>query len=295
MFTKQPILLVGFILLFLLVAFAFSKTKKPKENLLWEITSPKTKQKSYLFGTIHLIEKEFFKFPQSLKEKIKNASTILFETPYPTNTDLKKLITLPQNQQCLDMFDVEEKNKIYTWALKYLKLTPEEFESNYTNFKPFVLAQTITQQAFLDNTISYEQEIYKIIKSSGIQIQGLETMEDQIKLLEEIPEDIQKKQILTAIDSFDVNRQLLKEMQLAYKRQDLNSIYDWIIKESSITNYSINKFLEERNEKWLPFIKNNVDNSSCFIAVGAGHLPGKKGLIQLLKNQGYKIKSIYIK
>jgi hypothetical protein len=84
-------------------------------------------------------------------------------------------------------------------------------------------------------------------------------------------------------------------MQLAYKSQDLKKIYNWIQKESENNHISINEFLVKRNKKWLPKIVSNINTNSTFIAVGAGHLAGDEGLINLLKKQGFKLKSIYIK
>ena len=291
---KQPIILIGFFLLIILVVMSFKKNK-PKENLLWEITSPHTKCKSYLFGTIHLIEKEFFILPKSLIKKIKNSSTIIFETPYPSNSNVRNLLFLPEGINLLSFFSENEKKKIINWSEINLKLNESEFLENYGKYKLFILNQTITQLPYLDNSISYEQEIYKTIKSSVKKIEGLETIEEQIKLLDEIPIENQKKQILCAIDSLIINQKILREMQLAYKNQDLQSIQKWIEKESINTELPIDIFLEKRNIKWLPKIIDEINNKGTFIAVGAGHLPGEKGLINLLRKKGFKLKSIYIK
>jgi uncharacterized protein YbaP (TraB family) len=293
--AKQPIILVGIVLLTLLVVYAFSKKKRPKENLLWEITSAKTKKKSYLFGTIHLIEKEFFKLPEELKNKILSSEQVLFEIPYPNNIDLKKWMLLPENENLFSQFTEVEKSKIFSWAQSHLKMNPDEFQENYKQFKPFVLAQTITQASFLDNTVSYEQEIFKIIKNQNIKIVGLESVEEQLNILNQQPIEKQKNYILQAIDSFEVNTKTLKEIQLAYKSQDLQKIAEWINKEKSTFDFLTSDLLDNRNIKWLAKIIENVDNSSSFIAVGAGHLSGENGLIQLLKNKGYKVKSIYLK
>lgn len=291
---KQPIILIGFFLLIILVVMSLKKNK-PKENLLWEITSPYSKNKSYLFGTIHLIEKEFFSLPKSLIKKIKNSSTVIFETPYPTNSNVRELMLLPEGGNILTFFSESEKKKIINWSEKNLKINENEFQESYGKYKLFVLNQTITQLPYLDNSVSYEQEIYKTIKSSQKKIEGLETIEEQIKLLDEIPIENQKKQIIYAIDSLVNNQRILREMQLAYKKQDLQVIYKWIEKESANSEVSLDLFLEKRNLKWLPKIINEINKKSTFIAVGAGHLAGEKGLINLLRKNGFKLKSIYIK
>lgn len=290
---KQSIPL--FFTLLILIVLSFSFKKKPKQNLLWEITSPDNKEKSYLFGTIHLIEKDFFHFPNFLKEKINASASVLFEVPYPINSNIKELLTIQSNESILDYFNSNEKDKLLNWSLKKLKMDEIEFLNYYGKFKPFVLYQTITQLPYLDNTVSYEQEIFKILKTKSKNIEGLETIEEQIALLDKIPLDVHKKQIMSAIDSTNENQKILKEIQLAYKSQDLEKIHTWIKKESLNNPYSIDDFLIERNKRWLPKIISKINSTSTFIAVGAGHLSGEEGLINLLRNNGFKLKSIYIK
>lgn len=290
---KQSIILS--ILLLILIVLSFSFKKKPKQNLLWEISSPLKKEKSYLFGTIHLIEKEFFHFPDFLKEKINQSTNIIFETPYPNSTNIRSLLLIPNNENIFSYLNENEKNKILKWSTENLKMDENEFLENYGNFKPFVLFQTITQLPFLDNSVSYEQEIYKIVKNSSKKIEGLETVEEQIELLDKIPLEIQKKQLFFAIDSTAKNQTILREMQLAYKQQDLQKIEQWIKIESKTSHFSVDDFIFKRNKKWITKIVSNINTNSTFIAVGAGHLSGEEGLINLLKKEGFKLKSIYIK
>jgi hypothetical protein len=290
---KQSIILS--IILLILIVLAFSFKKKPKQNLLWEISSPLTNEKSYLFGTIHLIEKEFFQFPDFLKEKINQSTNIIFETPYPNSTNIRSLMLIPNNENIFSYLNENEKNKILIWSAENLKMDENEFLENYGNFKPFVLFQTITQLPFLDKSVSYEQEIYKIVKNSSKKIEGLETIEEQIELLDKIPLEIQKKQLFFAIDSTILSQKILREMQLAYKQQDLQKIEHWIDIESKRSDFSIDDFIFKRNKKWLTKIVSKINTNSTFIAVGAGHLSGEDGLINLLKKEGFKLKSIYIK
>ena len=290
---KQSIILS--ILLLILIVLSFSFKKKPKQNLLWEISSPLTKEKSYLFGTIHLIEKEFFHFPDFLKEKINKSTNIIFEIPYQNSTNIRSLLLIPNNENIFSYLNENEKNKILKWSSENLKMDENEFLENYGNFKPFVLYQTITQLPFLDNSVSYEQEIYKIVKNSSKKIEGLETVEEQIELLDKIPLEIQKKQLFFAIDSTTKNQMILREMQLAYKQQDLQKIEQWIKIESKTSHFSVDDFIFKRNKKWITKIVSNINTNSTFIAVGAGHLSGEEGLINLLKKEGFKLKSIYIK
>ena len=57
---------------------------------------------------------------------------------------------------------------------------------------------------------------------------------------------------------------------------------------------SMEKLLDERNAKWIPVIEKNIALTPSFIAVGAGHLGGKKGVLNLLRKKGYKLTPIKI-
>lgn len=48
----------------------------------------------------------------------------------------------------------------------------------------------------------------------------------------------------------------------------------------------------KRNQEWAPIIASNIETGSCLIAVGAMHLPGENGLINMLKEQGYEMNPI---
>jgi uncharacterized protein YbaP (TraB family) len=50
--------------------------------------------------------------------------------------------------------------------------------------------------------------------------------------------------------------------------------------------------LDDRNERWIPILQKEFKKNSLFIAVGAGHLPGEKGVIQLLRNAGYTVEAV---
>ena len=81
-------------------------------------------------------------------------------------------------------------------------------------------------------------------------------------------------------------------MMLAYKNQQLQ-ILDEGLRESE---FDIEKYedllLNRRNANWVRQLNVIMKNKSVFVAVGAGHLPGENGLINLLKKEGYSVKPL---
>ena len=264
-----PLLLITIILSGIL--FAFKNTKrKPKNTLLWEIKHPNSKYTSYIFGTIHLIEKEYFHFP-------------------------KLYIYLENDQDLLSYFTQEQNKVLLQWVEQNLHLNEQEFTESYGKFKPFILVQTITQFAFLDKTISYEREIVKIIKNQNIPIEGLETIENQINLFNILPMENQVNMIMQAIESTTKNQLILSQMQQAYKDQDLDRIHQLLLEESTLTSTDFNHFVTARNMQWIKPLTTYFSQGKTFVAVGAGHLAGENGILNLLRKEGYKTKAIYLK
>ena len=82
------------------------------------------------------------------------------------------------------------------------------------------------------------------------------------------------------------------EMMEAYNNQDLEKLDAFIKKgEDGLGQYE-NILLYNRNKNWVKKLKPIMSERSVTIAVGAGHLPGDKGLIDLLRKEGYTVKPV---
>ena len=290
-----PLLLFTIILSGILFAFKNSK-RNSKNTLLWEIKDPNSKYTSYIYGTIHLIEKEYFHFPKQLQKIILKSDKVVLELPgVPTSEQLKPLIYLENGKDLLSYFSDDQKKQLLNWVEQNLHLNEEEFTESYGKFKPFVVAQTITQFAFLDKTVSYEREIINILKNKNIPLKGLETIENQIDLFNNLPMENQINMIIQAIESTVKNQSLLAQMQRAYKDQDLDHIHQLLQEESTLTATDFNHFVTARNTQWIKPLKQYFSQGKTFVAVGAGHLAGENGILNLLRKEGYKTKPIYLK
>ena len=137
-------------------------------------------------------------------------------------------------------------------------------------------------------SLSYEIRITDAAKRQKKEITGLESPAEQIKLLDAIPVDSIIKELVdiasgNAGDPFE-----MRTMIKAYKEQDIPALHDLILK-SKEQGDNLDVFLDERNEKWVDRMAEHMDQKSVFFAVGAGHLWGEKGLINLLRLQGYTV------
>ena len=162
-------------------------------------------------------------------------------------------------------------------------------------FKPMLAASTLEQGSLpCEKTTMMEQVIMEEAKKSGKKVQGLETMKYQAGILDSIPYSFQARQLVDYISqsgNSDEDRQL-KTMFDAYREQDLKKLESLMMD----TDPGMSKFSEvllfHRNQKWVEKLKTLMKEKSLVVAVGAGHLPGEKGVIELLRKEGYKVEPV---
>jgi uncharacterized protein YbaP (TraB family) len=145
-------------------------------------------------------------------------------------------------------------------------------------------------QEQMGKTASYEMEFMKIAKKRKMKIIGLESIEFQMQTINKISIEDQAKML---VQEFDTNPTVqFDEMLNLYLNEDLDGLYKVVSEESdAIPEFNTN-FLEVRNKNWIPVIEKNISANSFFIAVGAAHLPGENGVIQLLRSKGYSVEPV---
>lgn len=268
--------------------------EEPKSSLLWKIEGNGLKKASYLFGTMHLIQKEYFHFPSSLEKIIKKSDLVMMELDFnEMNNQAKAMefMTLKEGK-LMDFFDEKQQDTVYAWVKKKMMMNKEAFDLTFSNFKPFVLIQTAIQLNFMGKTESYEMTINQLAEKNKIKTLGLETMADQMKVFDDLSREDQANMVLEGIRNEEKSMKDLMNMQRIYKTQNLDSLMIIVNSDGGVFAEQETKFLTERNMKWIPKIEENTKKGQIFIAVGAAHLPGENGVIQLLRNKGYKVTAI---
>jgi len=275
-------------------------TKKPlvrstsNNTLLWEITGKGLDSASYLFGTMHILCASDAKLSPNLKQVIRDCNQVYFE---------------------IDMDDMQE----VMGAMKYLRmtdgekisdlLTPEEYErvkhyfeesksklpfSMMNRFKPYFVSSLIGEQLMTcKETNGMEGLIMQEAKPLKKNILGLETTEFQASIFDSIPYKKQAKDLVAYIDSVDHYRGITEQMVQVYLKQDLSEL-DKLMQQSDVgMNEYMDLMLYDRNRRWVAKLPGIMKaGGTTLIAVGAGHLPGENGVINLLRKAGYSVKPL---
>jgi uncharacterized protein len=129
-------------------------------------------------------------------------------------------------------------------------------------------------------------------KKNGIKIKGMETMEYQMSIFDSIPYGFQAKQLVKMIEDGKNDETEMKKMTEAYRSQQLDKMEEMTKKEDMGIGNFTDLLLYNRNANWAKKLEELLTDRSLVIAVGAGHLPGDKGVINLLRKAGYKVEPV---
>jgi uncharacterized protein YbaP (TraB family) len=258
------------------------------KSLLWKIEGNGLEKPSYLYGTIHAICKDDFFLTEAVKKAQSETALTVLELDMDDPQFMQKMqmhMMNPGMKNISGEFSEEEK-----------KIADDFFSSNYGAglaqlgiLKPFGLLAMVVQKSIpCEGIESYEQVFIKNAKSREVEVLGLETMEFQATLFDGEPMEEQINLVVQSIKDFDKGKEDFARLVKAYKAQDLTAMSKLMLESTEYAQYE-DLMLNDRNADWIPKIEAFAKEQPTFIAVGALHLPGEKGVITLLKKEGYKV------
>lgn len=280
-----------FIFFFTLCSMQSIAQRDKTNTLLWEISGNGLQQPSYLFGTIHMICKEDFLISEIVKQKFNSSKQVYLELDMD---DPQLQVTMMQQMQLPDKETL--KNKLGESDFKKLdSFLQKEMNMNlvmFDKFKPMmvmsILAQRLLPCAGME---SYDMNFAKMATEQKKELLGLEKVEDQLGVFDAIPDSLEIRSIMNMVNDFESHKKEFSRMSSIYKTQDLDALYQ-LMAESPEMMGSQELLLDRRNRNWIPVMESVMKNSSTFFAVGAGHFGGSQGVLELLRNKGYKVKGI---
>lgn len=261
-------------------------------SLLWEINRADLEQPSYLYGTIHLIPADSFFLLPSVQEKLASSQQLVLEIPLDLNfgSILSSMMwmMIPGGKSLKDYMEEED----YDFLRSFMKDSIRTPIPMYHKIKPLLTAQQISSAYCGEEKMeSYEMVFSQKFKEMKRPISGLETMKDQMKALDEISIEEQAQSLLETIHAPQEACNQLSEMVSIYRKQDLNALMAMTEASEDLDGH-LEGLLDNRNANWIPKIEQLVAEEQVFIAVGAGHLAGPRGVIHLLRDAGYSVEPI---
>jgi len=265
--------------------------KNDNNSLLWEICGNGLKENSYLFGTMHMLCQSDLHISDQFKTALKNSSALYLEAydeNASENNDKSKMY-MNDGKTLSDICTKDEYNKIIDFFKNKFDIPSY---SIYT-FKPMILGVLLTTRLMPCTSLcSMENEITKLAIKDNKPILGLESNEVHNAFTEQIPYSKQVKSLLKTIDSFNVYKGYNDSILFVYNHQKLDMLESVFCNKSFTDTEFTDMILKNRSKAWVDELKEIMNNKSVFIAVGAMHLVGENGLIELLKKQGYTLRAL---
>ena len=282
---------IAVVAVLLIFSGVFAQAKKATsvnsndKSLLWEISGNGLSKSSYLYGTMHMIcGNDYF-----LSDKTKKAFTASDNLVLEVNlSDPKELSTGQQlaygKEPLSKTLSPEQLNELDVLLQKRTGMTVKQVDK----FSLMTVMSLITMKSFGCADIkSYEMEFIAMAKDSNKSVIGFETLQAQMDFLSKAYSDAEMITMLQ--ESNDDNT---KKMVQNYIQEDLPELYKDITAPKVMNEKARKWLLEVRNENWVVKMPDMMKDKSTFFAVGAAHLLGEQGVINLLKKKGYIVKPI---
>lgn len=278
----------------LLIVSLLTVSLASAQSLLWKVSGNELKQPSYLFGTYHILKDSYLDGTPKVKKAYQQAQGVVVETTVDSSAMLQMAM------QAM-MFDNSLRKLI---SPEDYELVAKEFRAStgidlamFDQIKPVYTAMMLSMAQI-------EKESDTLRKFTGLpldlffasdgQKQGktitpLETMEEQMGfLLNHDSIDKQAEQLVQIVKDKREMQHSSKRITDLYLKEDLAGM--WKMNEEYSQKYGDTAYLvDKRNENWLKRLPALMASKPLFVAVGALHLPGPNGLIELLRKAGYTV------
>lgn len=267
-------------------------TNNDDNTLLWEISGNHLSKPSYLFGTFHLMCKEDIHFSKGLTNAIRNAEEVYFEMDLddPANTlGAIFFMNMKEGKTLKDLYTTVEYTRLKTYFTDSLDMPFAMLQRMKPNFLEALLYPKMMP---CRNMSGVEEELMKIAKDQKKEIKGFETIAFQASVFDSIPYTSQAKDLLKTIDSMDMYKKYFDTMLIVYKTQQLTEMETMFTKSEFGMEENRDILLDGRNKNWVEQLSGILPEKNIFMAVGAGHLVGEKGLIRLLRKAGYTLRPL---
>lgn len=268
-------------------------------QLLYKVTSPKGDKTSYIFGTHHFAPVTMLDSIKGIDLALDNATKVYGEIDMADMTKPETMMKLQQAMMApLDstLDKVLSAKEMELLKQKWTEYAPAEipFEAMMM-LKPAAmstqLAAFMTQKVLppMDLTQQLDATMQARAKEKGKPAAGLETMEFQTNMLMGAPISEQAKDLVETLNDFDNEIEKAVQLTNAYLSQDMATIENLIAKAASENPESTEKLMYSRNDNWVKILKDEMQRTPLLVVVGAGHLPGNRGILNQLKNNGFTV------
>ncbi|MEM1349257.1 MAG: TraB/GumN family protein [Myxococcota bacterium] len=247
------------------------------EPILWRVDGEKGPV--YILGTIHVGVDLHKQFPKGLWSLVGRSDVFVMETDLSAASG--KMLTaslLPQGETLKGELGEEDFAK--------LDALLDGAGESFNGYKPWFIVSMLLLKMLPDGvtTLSMDKELHAHAVDHGKELGYLEEPSYQLSVLERT---MTMDELREMLDDFDAQKEDLADMIEMYTAGDIEGMSKLSFKEMEEKKEHYEILFFERNNNWLPLLEGYIERGKVFVAVGAGHLLGERGVIALLEKKGY--------
>lgn len=262
------------------------------QGMLWRVE--RSGKVSYLFGTMHSDDPRVVDVPAPVQSTFAAADRLVMEVELNAQsvTALAGAMFFTDGRSLSDVLGPGDYQRAVAAMVEH-----GYPETIVASMRPWAVMATLSVPRprtgrFLDLVLSEQAQ------QQGKPVVGLETPQEQIAVFADLSDADQKLLLLDTLRQLDSLESQFEELLQLYLRRDLGGLLEFQRESMADSDPRVATLFEgraivDRNRRMARRIGPQLDVGNSFIAVGALHLPGEQGLLQLLRREGYGISRVY--
>jgi uncharacterized protein YbaP (TraB family) len=282
-----------------LAAASDSHPIKHGEGRMWRVERG-TAPPSHIIGTMHVSDRRVRNLPQPIQEVFERSEQAAFELRFTPEERQAMLAGTSQSGACrcdlVGQLDKKTYARVVARAAKYG--LPEKVVAR---LHPFMLLYIFSMppeehQRQLDGDLSLDLYLIQWAYDLGMRVEGLETLEEHLGVLDLIPErdvaEVMREQLDLLDRQPDRYEMLLQDYLAGDMRRAYREFQEEAERDASAREFK-EAFLDQRNRAMVQRMIPLLERGRAFVAVGALHMPGEEGILSLLERRGYRVTRLY--
>ncbi|HEY3153818.1 MAG TPA: TraB/GumN family protein [Candidatus Binatia bacterium] len=277
-----------------LVWLVVSDTSDAQEKtLLWKVSNDK--HSIYLLGSIHYLKKENFPLHKAILTAFNASKRLVLEVDLNRiSPDAAQRVTL-EKAMYRDGQTLQQNVSEETYQLAEQHAAKLGIDMKIMGpMKPWFVALTLLaikfQQIGLDPNLGVDHYLAERAKASGKATSGLETLEFQVGLLDQLSKRDQESLLRETVGEMELLVTNINQIVQSWLNGDSDSLETLLLGSMKEYPELHEKIIVERNRRWVPQIEKILaQDGDAIVVVGAAHLVGKDGVIEMLKARGYRL------
>ena len=281
--------------LFLTLSLAACSTAEPvhARPALWKVYDPDTT--IYLFGTVHVLPDKIDWRTPRFDTAVRDAQELVLEIADQGDKArlaevYRKLAFSPGLPPVLDRVPAEKRAELQALIEKSgLKA------SQLDQMETWAVAVTIGASMYGQMGATADAGVENQLRASFANrpVTGLETTEQQLGYFDTMPEETQRKLLVSMIDDMQTATADFQKMVQAWSSGNTTAIARTFDDELKKAPEIAHVLIDERNANWVRWLRTRLQQpGTVLVAVGAGHLAGQGSVIDQLKKQGMKVERV---